>query len=104
MRLAPATRALLVCALALLTPRPALAVQEWYDYYLTARGRNIPNELASLGISLQAAGRRTVEAEISEAYKDVAHVVAVVRIAGLPRLVARVQPFVVVEGCMPFWK
>ncbi len=63
-----------------------------------ARGRNIPKELASLGISLQAAGRRTVEEEISEAYKDVAEVVRVVDTAGLARLVARVQPFAVVKG------
>jgi len=63
-----------------------------------AQGRNIKQELARQGISLQAAGRRTVEEEISEAYKDVAEVVDVVCRAGLARLVARVAPFVVVKG------
>lgn len=63
-----------------------------------ARGRDIKRELATQGISLQAAGRRTVDEEISEAYKDVADVVRVVHEAGLARLVARVRPFVVVKG------
>jgi len=63
-----------------------------------ARGRDIPRELAKLGISLQAAGRATVEEEISEAYKDVADVVAVVARAGLAKPVARLKPFVVVKG------
>jgi len=64
----------------------------------TAHGRNIKRELASQGIALQAAGRRTVDEEISEAYKDVAEVVEVVDRAGLAKLVARVRPFVVVKG------
>jgi tRNA-splicing ligase RtcB len=63
-----------------------------------AHGRNIARELATQGISLQAAGRRTVEEEISEAYKDVAEVVDVVHRAGIGKLVARVRPFVVVKG------
>jgi len=63
-----------------------------------ARGRDIKRELATQGISLQAAGQRTVDEEISEAYKDVADVVRVVDRAGLARLVARVRPFVVVKG------
>jgi len=63
-----------------------------------ARGRDIARELARQGISLQAAGRATVEEEISEAYKDVADVVDVVARAGLARPVARLKPFVVVKG------
>ncbi len=63
-----------------------------------ARGRNIGKELAKQGISLQAAGRRTVEEEISEAYKDVAQVVDVVVKSGLAKPVARLKPFVVVKG------
>jgi len=63
-----------------------------------ARGRDIARELARLGISLQAAGRATVEEEISEAYKDVADVVEVVVRAGLAKTVARLKPFVVVKG------
>ncbi len=63
-----------------------------------AKGRNIARELAEQGISLQAAGRATVEEEISDAYKDVAQVVDVVVQAGLAKLVARVKPFAVVKG------
>ena len=37
-----ATRALLAAAVPLLAARPAFAVQEWYDYYLQARDRDVP--------------------------------------------------------------
>ncbi len=63
-----------------------------------ARGRDIPRELARQGISLQAAGRATVEEEISEAYKDVADVIEVVVRARIARPVARLEPFAVVKG------
>ncbi|KAA3608708.1 MAG: RtcB family protein [Planctomycetota bacterium] len=63
-----------------------------------SQGRNIQKELASQGICLQAFGRRTVGEEISEAYKDVADVVASVAAAGLARIVARLRPAVVVKG------
>jgi tRNA-splicing ligase RtcB (3'-phosphate/5'-hydroxy nucleic acid ligase) len=63
-----------------------------------ARGRDIGRELAKQGISLQAAGRATVEEEISEAYKDIADVIEVVVRAGLAKPVARLKPFVVVKG------
>jgi tRNA-splicing ligase RtcB len=63
-----------------------------------AKGRDIARELAKQGISLQAAGRATVEEEISEAYKDVADVIDVVARAGLARPVAKLKPFVVVKG------
>ena len=63
-----------------------------------ARGRDIARELAKQGISLQAAGRATVEEELSEAYKDVADVVDVVTRAGLARPVAKLKPFAVVKG------
>ena len=63
-----------------------------------ARGRDIARELAKQGISLQAAGRATVEEEISEAYKDIADVIEVVARAGLAKPVARLKPFVVVKG------
>src|SRR5262249_38265164 len=63
-----------------------------------ARGRDIARELAKQGISLQAAGRATVEEEISEAYKDVADVIDVVVRAGLAKPVAKLKPFVVVKG------
>jgi len=63
-----------------------------------AKGRDIPRELAKLGISLQAAGRAGIEEEISEAYKDVADVIEVVVRAGLARPVAKLKPFAVVKG------
>jgi tRNA-splicing ligase RtcB len=63
-----------------------------------ARGRDLPRELAKLGISLQAATRAGLEEELSEAYKDVADVVEVVVRAGLARPVAKLRPFVVVKG------
>jgi tRNA-splicing ligase RtcB len=63
-----------------------------------ARNRDIPRELAKSGISLQAAGRRTVDEELPDAYKDVSQVVDVVRRAGLATLVARLVPFAVVKG------
>jgi tetratricopeptide (TPR) repeat protein len=40
--LRPAQRALLALVVALVAARPALAVQDWYDYYLQARDRDIP--------------------------------------------------------------
>ncbi len=39
----PATRALLAAAVPLLAAQPAFAVQEWYDYYLQARDRDVPD-------------------------------------------------------------
>ncbi len=63
-----------------------------------ARGRDIFHDLAGRGIELRAAGRATVAEEISEAYKDVAEVVQVVRQARLARIVARLVPLVVVKG------
>jgi tRNA-splicing ligase RtcB len=63
-----------------------------------AQGRDIRRELAARGISLQASGRRTIDEEISDAYKDVAEVVAVVERAGIARAVCRLRPFAVVKG------
>ena len=63
-----------------------------------AHGRRIETELAERGILIRAAGRATVAEEISEAYKDVAEVVAVVRRAGLGRIVARLRPLAVIKG------
>jgi tRNA-splicing ligase RtcB len=63
-----------------------------------ARGRDIARELAKQGISLQAAGRATIEEELSDAYKDVADVIDVVVRAGLAKPVAKLKPFVVVKG------
>ena len=63
-----------------------------------AHGRRIEAELAERGILIRAAGRATVAEEISEAYKDVAEVVDVVRRAGLGKIVARLRPLAVIKG------
>ncbi len=63
-----------------------------------AKGRNIGDELARLGIEVRARGRRTLEEEMPEAYKDVSEVVDVVEKAGLAVPVARLKPMAVIKG------
>jgi tRNA-splicing ligase RtcB len=63
-----------------------------------ARGRSIHRELADKGIEVISRGKKTLAEEMSEAYKDVARVVAVVAAAGLSRLVARLEPLGVIKG------
>ncbi|HSK99602.1 MAG TPA: RtcB family protein [Rubrobacteraceae bacterium] len=63
-----------------------------------ARGRDVVRELKEKGILVRAAGRATVDEEMSEAYKDVADVVEVTQGAGIGRKVARLRPLVVVKG------
>ncbi|HSN13529.1 MAG TPA: RtcB family protein, partial [Anaeromyxobacteraceae bacterium] len=53
-----------------------------------ARGRSIGAELRARGIEVIARVRKTLGEEMSEAYKDVARVVAVMAAAGISRLVA----------------
>lgn len=62
------------------------------------KGRSIANELLSQGIIARAAKLRTLIEEMPEAYKDVDHVVDVVRGAGLCRPVARMTPLGVIKG------
>jgi tRNA-splicing ligase RtcB len=63
-----------------------------------ASGRSIHRELADRGIEVISRGKKTLAEEMSEAYKDVARVVAVVAAAGLSRPVARLEPLGVVKG------
>lgn len=63
-----------------------------------ARGRSIARELAARGIEVIARGKKTLGEEMSEAYKDVAEVVAVMARAGITRLVARLEPMGVIKG------
>jgi tRNA-splicing ligase RtcB (3'-phosphate/5'-hydroxy nucleic acid ligase) len=63
-----------------------------------ARGRQIARELEARGIEVLARGKKTLAEEMSEAYKDVAQVVAVMGGAGISRLVARLEPLAVVKG------
>ena len=62
------------------------------------RGRSIARELAARGIEVISRGKKTLAEEMSEAYKDVAQVVAVMHGAGISRLVARLEPMAVVKG------
>jgi tRNA-splicing ligase RtcB len=62
------------------------------------RGRNIARELADRGIEVMSRGKKTLAEEMSEAYKDVAEVVAVMHRAGISRLVARLEPMGVIKG------
>ena len=62
------------------------------------RGRSIAKELAARGIEVISRGKKTLAEEMSEAYKDVARVVAVMHGAGISRLVARLEPMGVVKG------
>ena len=63
-----------------------------------ARGRSIAKELAARGIEVVARASKTLGEEMSEAYKDVADVVAVMDRAGVSRLVARLEPMGVIKG------
>lgn len=62
------------------------------------KGRNIPKEMALLGITVRGASIATVVEEVSEAYKDVAEVVDVVEGAGLSKKVAKLTPLGVIKG------
>jgi tRNA-splicing ligase RtcB len=62
------------------------------------RGRDVARELAARGIEVIARGKKTLAEEMSEAYKDVAEVVAVMARTGVSRLVARVEPMAVIKG------
>ncbi|HYG70038.1 MAG TPA: RtcB family protein, partial [Anaeromyxobacteraceae bacterium] len=63
-----------------------------------AKGRSIARELSDWGIEVIARGKKTLAEEMSEAYKDVAEVVAVMDGAGISRLVARLEPMGVIKG------
>jgi tRNA-splicing ligase RtcB len=63
-----------------------------------AGGRAIAREMASRGILVRSASRRTEAEEIADAYKDVAEVVEAVEAAGLSTVVARLRPIAVVKG------
>src|SRR5512134_3550042 len=63
-----------------------------------ARGRSIAKELEAKGVEVIARARKTLGEEMSEAYKDVAQVVAVMDGAGISRLVARLEPIGVIKG------
>jgi len=63
-----------------------------------ARDRDVVGEMKEKGILVRAAGRATVEEEMSEAYKDAADVIEATHGAGIGRRVARLRPLIVVKG------
>lgn len=60
--------------------------------------RDLRRELLEAGVVVRARGRRTLDEEAPEAYKDVDEVVRVVEGAGLARRVARLRPLAVIKG------
>ena len=63
-----------------------------------ATGRNIIRELEEKGIIVRGQSRRTVDEEISEAYKDVSNVVDACALAGISRKVAQLRPIGCIKG------
>ena len=63
-----------------------------------AAGRNIVREMEAKGIIVRGQSRRTVDEEISEAYKDVANVVDACALAGISQKVARLHPLGCIKG------
>ena len=62
------------------------------------RDRDVVGEMKEKGILVRAAGRATVEEEMSEAYKDATDVIEATHGAGIGRRVARLRPLIVVKG------
>ncbi|MEW6685083.1 MAG: RtcB family protein [Candidatus Edwardsbacteria bacterium] len=62
------------------------------------KGRAIWRELGDKGIIVKSHGPETLREEVSEAYKDVDHVVNVVHQAGISKRVAKMHPLGVVKG------
>ncbi len=64
----------------------------------SAKGRNIRQELADRGVFARARGRRGLDEEQPDAYKDVNSVVAVVDAANISKRVCRLRPLGVIKG------
>jgi tRNA-splicing ligase RtcB (3'-phosphate/5'-hydroxy nucleic acid ligase) len=63
-----------------------------------AAGRNIVREMAERGVIVRGQSRRTIDEEISEAYKDVSNVVDACALAGISRKVAQLRPIGCIKG------
>jgi tRNA-splicing ligase RtcB len=63
-----------------------------------AAGRDIIGEMEKKGIIVRGQSRRTVDEEISEAYKDVSNVVDACALAGISRKVAQLRPLGCIKG------
>ncbi len=64
----------------------------------SAKGRSIRQELADRGVIARARGRRGLDEEQPEAYKNVNDVVGVVDGAGISKRVCRMRPIGVIKG------
>jgi tRNA-splicing ligase RtcB len=62
------------------------------------RGDRLRGELESEGIMVRAGSMAGLAEEAPGAYKDVSQVVAIVEAAGIARIVARLEPMVVIKG------
>ncbi|MBN2030307.1 RtcB family protein [bacterium] len=62
------------------------------------RGRSIQRELENQGIIVRSRGRKTLDEEMPEAYKDINKVVEIVHRAGLSKKVAKMKPLGVIKG------
>jgi tRNA-splicing ligase RtcB (3'-phosphate/5'-hydroxy nucleic acid ligase) len=63
-----------------------------------AAGRNVIREMEAKGIIVRGQSRRTVDEEISEAYKDVSNVVDACALARISRKVAQLKPLGCIKG------
>lgn len=68
------------------------------DAKRNVRGEQLRDELAGDGITIRAGSLAGLAEEAPQAYKDVDRVVAVVEAAGIARIVARLEPLVVIKG------
>ncbi|MBN1299837.1 MAG: RtcB family protein [Melioribacteraceae bacterium] len=64
----------------------------------SAKGRNLIEELAGQGLTIQAKGHKTIAEEMPQAYKDVSEVVEVMHKSGISTKVAKLKPFGVIKG------
>ncbi len=64
----------------------------------SAKGRNIRQELADVGVFARSRGRKGLDEEQPAAYKDVNNVVAVVDAANISKRVCRLRPLGVIKG------
>lgn len=63
-----------------------------------AKGRDIAREMADRGIVVRGQSRKTLDEELSEAYKDVTSVVDTCSIAGISNKVAKLVPIGCIKG------
>ena len=64
----------------------------------SAKGRSIQQELLDRGVVARARGRKGLDEEQPDAYKDVNEVVSVVDAAGISKRVCRMRPIGVIKG------